>query len=189
VVRAEVARYRFFAVSDREREEHGLHDVEELEDDVIVAQETGAHAPAPRVEVATDPRSIVISDVPGRQQKLPTVPPLRRPERTEKTVVIRDRKSLDKLRRGASRPPRARRRSGTRMIYLVGVAVLASLAAGTLLATLTNSIGSEEAPSAAASIGVEEPTAQPAPSSETPAVVDLADLPAVKKTKKKKPAY
>jgi hypothetical protein len=186
VVRAEVARYRFFAVSDREREEHGLHDVEELDDDVIVAQETGAHAPAPRVEVATDHRSIVISDVPGRPA---TVPPLRRPERTEKTVVIRDRKSLDKLRRVASRPPHARRRSGARMIYLVGFAVLASLAAGTLLATLTNRLGTNEAPSTAASIGVEGPAALPAPSSETPAVVDLADLPAVKKKKKKKPAY
>jgi hypothetical protein len=176
-------------VSDREREEHGLHDVEELEDDVIVAQETGAHAPAPRVEVATDHRSVVISDVPGRPQKLPTVPPLRRPERTEKTVVIRDRKSLDKLRREASRPPRARRSSRTRWFYLVGAAVLASLAAGTLLAALTNSFGSGETPSTAASIGVEEPTAAPAPSSETPDVVDLADLPAVKKKKKKKPAY
>jgi hypothetical protein len=188
VVRAVVARYRFFAVSDREREEHGLHDVEELDDDVIVAQETGAHAPAPRVEVATDHRSVVISDVPGPPHKLSTVPPLRRPDRTEKTVVIRDRKSLNKLRREASRPPHARRSSRARWFYLVGVAVLASLAAGTLLATLTNSLGSSDAPSTAASIGV-EPTAQPAPSSETPAVVDLADLPAVKKKKKKKPAY
>ena len=176
-------------MSDREREEHGLHDVEELEDDLIVAQETGAHAPAPRVEVATDHRSVVISDVPGRPQKLPTVPPLRRPERTEKTVVIRDRKSLDKLRREASRPPRPRGKSRTRMIYLVGVAVLASLAAGTLLATLTNTVGTAEAPSTASSLGVGEPAAVPAPSSESPAVVDLADLPAVKKKKKKKPAY
>src|SRR5687768_15149310 len=48
VVRVEVARYRFFAVSDGDREEHGLHDVEELDDDVIVAQETGVHAPAAR---------------------------------------------------------------------------------------------------------------------------------------------
>jgi hypothetical protein len=184
-----MARYRFFAVSDREREEHGLHDVEELEDDVIVAQETGVHAPAPRVEVATDHRSVVISDVPGPPQRLPTLPSLRRPERTEKTVVIRDRKSLDRLRREASRPPHARRASRTRMIYLVGVAVLASLAAGTLLATLTNTAGTSEAPSTASSIGAGEPTALPAASSDTPEVVDLADLPAVKKKKKKKPAY
>ena len=189
VVSAEVARYRFFSVSDRERELPGLHDVEELDDDVILAQETAAHAPAPRAQVATDHRSVVISDVPGAPQKIPTLPPLRRPERTEKTVVIRDRKSLDKLRRVTSQPPRARRARRTGLIYLVGIAVIASLAAGTLLATLTNSASSDDAPGAASSFGVEGPSVAPTPSNEAPAIVDLEDLPAVKKKKKKKPAY
>ena len=174
-------------MSDREREQPGLHDVEDLDDDVIIAQETGAHAPAPRAQVTTDHPSVVISEPPGAPRKVPTVPPLRRPERTEKTVVIRDRKSLDRLRREASRPPRGKRSSRARTIYLVGVAVIASLAAGTLLATLANSVSSDETPSAATSVDVEEPTALPAPSSEAPMVVDLEDLPVVKKKKKKKP--
>jgi hypothetical protein len=171
-------------VSDRESD---LHEVEDLDDDAIIAQETLAHAPAPRAQVSTDHPTVVISEPPGAPRKLPTVPPMRRPDRTEKTVVIRDRKSLDRLRREASRPPRGRRPSRSRTLYLVGVAVLASLAAGTLLATLANSAGSDESPATAASVGAEEPTVAPAPSNEAPAVVDLEDLPVVKKKKKKKP--
>ena len=106
-----------------ERDEDG---VEELSDDVIIAQETIAHAPAPRANVSTDHPTVVISDVPAAPRKLPTVPPLRGADRTEKTVVIRDRKSLDRLRREASRRPTRHRASSSRTIYLVGAAVLAS---------------------------------------------------------------
>ena len=170
-------------MSDRRHDDDG---VEELGDDVIIAQETIVHAPAPRAQVATDQASVVISDIPGPPRKLPTVPPLRQRERTEKTVVIRDRKSLDKLRREASRRPRGRRSKGLRTLYLVGAAVLASLAAGTLLATIANSAGSDGAPSAAGSVEAEGRSMEPAASSEVPAVLDLEDLPVEKKKKKKK---
>jgi hypothetical protein len=160
--------------------------VEELSDDVIIAQETTAHAPAPRARVSTDHPTVVISDVPGPPRKLPTVPPMRRADRTEKTVVIRDRKSLDRLRREASRRPPARGTS-SRTIYLIGAAVLASLAAGTLLATLANSASPEGAPATATSAETPGPEAQPTASSAAPEVVDLDDLPVVKKKKKKKP--
>jgi len=117
----------------------------------------------------------------------PTVPPLRRSERTEKTVVIRDRKSLERLRREASsrRPSVRRRHSSSRAIYLVGFAVLASLAAGTLLAAIANSSSDEELPLAVTA----DPTASslaPSPSHAVPEVVDLEDLPVVKQKKKKK---
>lgn len=179
-------------MNDREHDDDG---VEELSDDVIIAQETGAHAPAARAQVATDHPTVVISDVPGAPHKLPTVPPMRRAERgrTEKTVVIRDRKSLDRLRKEASRHPsrsrsRQQSRSRSRTITLIGVAVLASLAAGTLLAALANSTGSDATPVTAATVETQEPTALPSASSATPAVVDLEDLPVVKKKKRKKPA-
>ena len=167
-----------------DRDEDG---VEELSDDVITAQEATAHAPAPRARVSTDHPTVVISDVPGAPHKLPTVPPMRRADRTEKTVVIRDRKSLDRLRREASRPPQARRASRSRTVYLVGAAVLASLAAGTLLATLANSASSEEEPDAVPSAETQGTATAPAASSTTPEVLDLDDLPVVKKKKKKKP--
>lgn len=167
-----------------ERDEDG---VEELSDDVIIAQETIAHAPAPRANVSTDHPTVVISDVPGAPRKLPTVPPLRRADRTEKTVVIRDRKSLDRLRREASRRP-GRRSSSSRTIYLVGAAVIASLVAGTLLATLANSASSEKSPAAVTSAGTQGPEARPTASSSTPEVLELDDLPVVKKKKKKRPA-
>ncbi len=167
-----------------DRDEDG---VEELSDDVIIAQETIAHAPAPRANVSTDHPTVVISDIPGPPRKLPTVPPMRRADRTEKTVVIRDRKSLDRLRREASRRPPARRSSRSRTIYLVGAAVLASLAAGTLLATLANSASSESEPATIQSAGPEGPEARPTASSKGPEVLDLDDLPVVKKKKKKRP--
>lgn len=166
-----------------ERDEDG---VEELGDEVIIAQETIAHAPAPRARVSTDHPTVVISDVPGAPRKLSTVPPMRRADRSEKTVVIRDRKSLDKLRREASRRPRARRASSSRTIYLVGVAVLASVAAGTLLATLANSASSDVVPTAVTSAEAPGPEAAPTASSAAPEVLDLEDLPVVKKKKKKK---
>jgi hypothetical protein len=175
-------------MNDREHDDDG---VEELSDDVIIAQETGAHAPAARAQVATDHPTVVISDVPGAPHKLPTVPPMRRAERTEKTVVIRDRKSLDRLRKEASRRPsrsRSRRPSRSRTITLIGVAVLASLAAGTLLAALANSTGSDATPVTSATLETQEPTALPSASGAAPAVVDLEDLPVVKQKKKRKPA-
>jgi hypothetical protein len=131
--------------------------------------------------VTTDHPSVVIA--PGASAKAPTVPPLRRSERTEKTVVIRDRKTLDRLRLEASRRRPRRRRSSTRAIYLVGIAVLASLAAGTLLATLGDSSGADEAVSPSLSTVAAEPTGAPAPTPAVPEVVDLEDLPVVRKKK------
>jgi hypothetical protein len=178
-------------LSDRDQDEDG---VEELGDEIIVAQQTDAHAPAPRAMVTTDHPSVVISgqqglgksSPPGTSAAFPTVPPMRRAERMEKTVVIRDRKSLDRLRREASRRPRKKRRPWSRTLALVGAAVLASLAAGTLLAALANSSGSDEQSRAAASAEVVGPSVAPTPSQAAPEVVDLEDLPVVKKKKKKK---
>jgi hypothetical protein len=79
----------------------------ELSDDVIIAQESRAHAPQPRVRIDFDPRTVVIADDAEQQaagQRAAAPEPVRElplfTHATEKTVVIRDRRTL-----GSSRPP------------------------------------------------------------------------------------
>jgi hypothetical protein len=78
----------------------------ELSDDVIIAQESRAHAPQPRVRIDFDPRTVVIADDAEQQagQRAAPAEPVRElplfTHATEKTVVIRDRRAL-----GSSRPP------------------------------------------------------------------------------------
>lgn len=119
----------------------GTDHVEELGDDAIIAEEMGAHAPKPRARVMEESRSIVISE-PARAP-LPNVltdaGPRKRSERSEKTVVIRERRQIDDLRReiekrkkSASQPPRSR---GLLLWVIVGVGAfliggLAALFAG-----------------------------------------------------------
>ncbi|HEY6078278.1 MAG TPA: hypothetical protein VIW29_05715 [Polyangiaceae bacterium] len=83
-----------------------VEQLEELGDDAIIAHQQGAHAPKPRAQVTEEARSVVISEHPPVGSNPPpatTVPgqpsPRRRSERTEKTVVIRDRRQIDMLRR------------------------------------------------------------------------------------------
>ena len=79
----------------------------ELSDDVIIAQESRAHSPQPRVHVDLDPRTVVIADDAEQHGGAPRaadpepireLPPFT--HATEKTVVIRDRRTV-----GSSRPP------------------------------------------------------------------------------------
>jgi hypothetical protein len=79
----------------------------ELSDDVIIAQESRAHAPQPRVRIDFDPRTVVIADDAEQQasgQRAAPAEPVRElplfTHATEKTVVIRDRRVV-----GSSRPP------------------------------------------------------------------------------------
>jgi hypothetical protein len=89
-------------------------DLDELSDDVIIAQESRAHAPQPRVHVDVDPRTVVIAEdaedqsgevtPPRPASAAPAAPPARKLApytlATEPTVVIRDRRTV-----GSSRPP------------------------------------------------------------------------------------
>jgi hypothetical protein len=79
----------------------------ELSDDVIIAQESRAHSPQPRVHVDLDPRTVVIADdaehqtLAGRAaepEPVRELPPFT--HAVEKTVVVRDRRTV-----GSSRPP------------------------------------------------------------------------------------
>ena len=113
--------------------------LEELGDEVIIAQETEAHSPQPRVQVATDHPSIMISEPapaappPGARKRMPTLR-----TRSEKTVVIRDRKQLEQMRR-AIHKQKAKPAIEARTLYLLGAAALASLALGTLIAFIVDS--------------------------------------------------
>lgn len=109
--------------------------LEELGDEVIIAQETEAHAPQPRVQVATDHPSIMISEPQaGARKRMPTLR-----TRSEKTVVIRDRKQLEQMRR-AIHKQKAKPAIASRTLYLLlGAAAIASLALGTLIAFIVDS--------------------------------------------------
>jgi hypothetical protein len=112
-------------------------DLEELSHDAIIAQEAGVHAPQPRVHVATDAPTVVISEPPPRSgQPSSTVPPSRR--RGEQTVVIRDRRALEDMRKAIRqrRPVSNNGRIPAKTYFLLGAAVLVSLALGTLLAVV-----------------------------------------------------
>jgi hypothetical protein len=166
--------------ADRDRDRPGGGsdaDLEELGDDVIIAQETGAHAPQRRVNVTTDHPSIVISEHPPAHpsNRAPTYRTRR--ERTEQTVVIRDRKKLEQMRREMTRQYRKKKGVERRTIYLIAVAALASLALGTLIAALVDST-TAAAPATVRALPQPEPAmGEPAPSAVPPGTIDLDALP------------
>jgi hypothetical protein len=117
-------------------------ELEELGDEVILAQESAVHVPQPRQNVATDHPSVVISEPEHRAGKrLPTMRTPRR-ESSEKTVVIRDRRQLDKMRKAISERQQLKHSSRVvepKTLYLLVAAALASLVVGTLIAALVDS--------------------------------------------------
>jgi hypothetical protein len=160
--------------------------LEELGDDAIIAQQQGAHVPKPRVQVTEEARSIVISEHPAPGSHPPSAPKIpkdsgrRRSERTEKTVVIRDRRQLEELRRqmtqhAAPKPPASR---GVVLWVIVGVAAFLAGGLAALLATRDESATSEQgtpAPSGAAA-----PKAAATTTSEPPSV-SIDELPIERK--------
>jgi hypothetical protein len=167
-------------VSDRPRDP-GDEELEELSDDVILAQESAVHAPQRRTNVATDARSVVISEPPlgKRGEHSPTVRTRR--EASEKTVVIRDRRQLDKMRKAMSERPglKPRRRLiEPRTLYLLAAAAVGSLVVGTLIAALVDSQRSDAllpVPSASSAVQAKHPA--PATSADAPETIDLDSLP------------
>ncbi len=152
-------------------------DLEELGDDVIIAQETGAHAPQPRANVTTDHPTVVISEPSGGGAEKARPP---RRERSEQTVVIRDRKALDKMRREIDqrRRVKTKKKASAGTMYLIGVAALASLVVGTLLAALIDSRNGSAAP-AASTLPASRVVAEPEPAQSVPqGTIDLDALPA-----------
>lgn len=154
-----------------------LEQLEELGDDAIIAQQQGAHAPKPRAQVTEEARSIVISDHPPKgSSRPPAADPGSKRERSEKTVVIRDRKKIDELRAEIERrrPKPAPVMPGVWLWVVVGVAAFLMGGLVALFATREEEAGAAPVPSAA----LEAPVAPaaPAPSTEVPSV-SIDELP------------
>lgn len=161
---------------DRDRQPSEA-ELEELGDEVIIAQETGAHAPQRRTNVTTDHPSVMISEPPPAHpsNRLPTYRTRR--DRTEQTVVIRDRKKLEKMRREMTRQHKKKSGVERRTVYLLAVAALASLALGTLIAALVDSSNAAEPTTVKALPQPEPPPGEAAPSAVPPGTIDLDALP------------
>jgi hypothetical protein len=133
----------------------------ELSDDVIIAQESRAHAPQPRVRVNVDPRTVVIADDAEQQaagqRATPTEPVRQLPpftHATEPTVVIRDRRTIGSSRpppRYSSAPPRDPR---VMILVMCLIAALLAFSLGAALALLLARRG--EPPARAAEPGPRE---------------------------------
>ncbi|HEY3494821.1 MAG TPA: hypothetical protein VGK73_09055 [Polyangiaceae bacterium] len=158
--------------------QHPLDDgLEELGDEVIIAQETGAHPPQARAQgVTTDHPTVVISEEAqaDSSRRGATVRSGRR-ERSEKTVVIRDRKKLDQMRRAISERHR-KPRIEARTIYLLGAAGLASLALGTLIAAILDATAGATPPSTTVRVDPNGNVSVVPPATAPPAI-DLDSLP------------
>ena len=159
-----------------------IEQLEELGDDAIIAQQRGAHAPAPRAQVTEEARSIVITDDPPRTSPAPSkvagVPARKRSERTEKTVVIRDRRQIEELRREmAKRKPRVEAPAPTKGLLLWVIVGLAAFVTGglvALFATRDESTGVAPIPPGASQVLPVVPTV---PSAAEPPSVSIDELP------------
>jgi hypothetical protein len=168
-------------VSEPPRSPAGDADLEELGDEVIISQETGAHAPQRRANVTTDHPTVVISEPAPPRRPESTVPYRAVRDRGEKTVIIRDRKKLEKMRRDIARRKQKSRVSRS-TVYLIGIAGLASLVAGTLLAALVDAsqeedVSQEEAAAPSAHAGALAAPAVSGSSVVPPGAIDLDALP------------
>jgi hypothetical protein len=154
-----------------------IEQLEELGDDAIIAQQQGAHAPVPRAQVTEEARSIVISDHPPHAA-VARVSSKRRSERTEKTVVIRDRRQIDELRREMAKrkAPLAVAPAGKGLLLWVIVGVAAFLTGGLVALFATREDGNGGVPVAPVASEV-LPAAPAAPSAAEPPSVSIDELP------------
>jgi hypothetical protein len=166
-------------------------ELEELSGDVILAQESTVHSPQRRTQVATDAPSVVISEPPvsGRGAHMPTTRTRARRESSEQTVVIRDRRQLDKMRKAMSERPRSKQKKPlieAKTIYLLAAAAVGSLVVGTLIAALVDGQNdSELEPLPSVPSAVAAPTASTDARSDQPDTIDLDSLPVDNKTKRR----
>ena len=156
-------------------------ELEELSDDVILAQESVVHAPQRRTNVATDARSVVISE-PQPTKRGEHSPTMRtRRDASEKTVVIRDRRQLDKMRKAISerhQQKQKKRLIEPKTLYLFAAAAVGSLVVGTLIAALVDEQKSDGlAPLATSSSAGAHAAPPPDDSAYVPETIDLDSLP------------
>lgn len=162
-----------------------LEQLEELGDDAIIAQQQAAHAPAPRAQVTEEARSVVISDHPGAGSNPPSAPKIptqssgkKRSDRTEKTVVIRDRRQVEELRRqmAARKPPPAPPAAGGVLLWVI-VGVAAFLTGGLVALFATRTDASNAAAAKATPSSLPLPSAAPVVATAEPPTVSIDELP------------
>jgi len=167
-----------------------------LGDDAIIAQQTEAHAPRPRANVSEESRSVVITDQPQRRDTEPprgTGFPVR--GTGEPTLVIRDRRALDELRREIVQRQAKKRRS-SRALYMWGGLGLVAFVLGGIVAFLATDSRSDAAQANNSQSGRAEgqvanslasdvvPVVKPAAAAaDAPRAVRLDDLPVEPKHK------
>lgn len=172
-----------------------LDDLEELGDDAIIAQQTEAHAPRPRANVSEESRSVVITDHPQRRDTEPPRGSSLPRSNAEPTLVIRDRRALDELRKEIVLR-QAKKRRGNRALYLWGGLGLVAFVLGGVVAFLATDSASEGVQSANGSSGRVEgqapgprvndaplPAKAASPPTDVPRAVRLDDLPVEPKHK------
>jgi hypothetical protein len=159
-----------------------LEQLEELGDDAIIAQQQGAHVPKPRAQVTEEARSVVISDHPPQGSSPPPVQApaeSKRRERQEQTVVIRDRRKIDELRKEMElRKQRmmAAQAAGPGVWIWVVVGLAAFLMGGLVALFATREDESGVAPIPSAALQAPAPTPVTTESVEPPSV-SIDELP------------
>ena len=164
-------------------EPDALDDLEELGDDAIIAQQTEAHAPRPRANVSEESRSVVITDHPQRRD---TQPPSGLPRVSgmprssgEATLVIRDRRALDELRKDIVLRQAKKKRGGKRALYMWGALGLVAFLLGGIVAFLaTDSHDTATPDTQAQGARIEARPLAPAPTAAAPAAAALVPAPA-----------
>lgn len=116
-------------------EDPSLDALPEIDDASIIAEQAQAHLPQRRARVRNDSKSVVISEPPADTEpptipRPDTAPPTRRRARHEPTLVIRDRRELEELRRRIL--DEKRRRQSWRGWVLVLIAGLVMAVSGLL---------------------------------------------------------
>lgn len=114
--------------------------IEELGDEAIIAQQTAAHAPQPRANVAEESRSVVITE----HSEPPRNPAPK--SSGEATLVIRDRRALDEMRQKILRRQQEKRAHSRNALYLWGALGLAAFVLGGIVAFLATDTRSDELP-------------------------------------------
>jgi hypothetical protein len=161
----------------------GEEELEELGDEAIIAQQSVAHAPPAAAQVEEEKRSVVISDKPpvGGAAASGSQRPKSR-GRGDATVVIRDRRKLEEMRREIRESQRAYAKRPSRpprnYLFWGGAALAAFLVGGAVaLALGAASSGPELAPLQVDPVAAEREKAKAAPEAAPAPTVNLEDLP------------
>jgi hypothetical protein len=161
-------------------EDAKVEQLEELGDDAIIAQQQSAHVPKPRAQVTEEARSIVISEHPAQNarsaptQKLATV---KRSSRNEKTVVIRDRRQVDELRRQMAQHRPSQKASHRGVLLWVVVGVVAFVTGGLVALFATKDDGAPPGASLPATSAAPTVSVAPPPPAPEPPKVSIDELP------------